>query len=467
MTVERLLMPILVLLMLVAYRAGRRSAAVGHHTQHDDLTGLPNRALFRDRVRQALAAAARDGTHVAVMLMDLDRFKEINDTLGHHHGDVLLRQVGPRLTSVLRAGDTVARLGGDEFGVLLPSLPDAHAADGVAAGLLEALKPPFSVHGLKLDVSASIGIACSPAHGQGIDALMRRADIAMYLAKAAQSGYETYSPAEDDYSPDRLAMLGDLRRAIEDGELTTAYMPKVDLQTGAVVGMEALVRWLHPQRGLIMPGAFVPYAEHTGLIKPMTMHVLDGALRECDRWRRAGLEIRVAVNLSVRSLLDRQLPDDVAGLLARWDVPPKLLELEITESTIMADPRRSREVLYRLSEMGIGLSVDDFGTGYSSLGYLKRLPVDELKVDRSFVAAMATDPQDRMIVESTIALARNLGLRIVAEGVETEEVRDELARLGCHLGQGYLFGPPIDGDAVLAALVAGESDGARSVLGVS
>ncbi len=440
--------------VLTAHRAGKLLLANEHQALHDALTHLPNRTLLSDRIEQALSVARREGGSVGVLLFDLDHFKEVNDTFGHHYGDLLLRQVAPRVTAVLRASDTVARLSGDEFAVLLPSLPDPGAATEVGEKILRAFERPFATEGVKLEVGVSIGIAVAPEHGEEASTLLQHADAAMYQAKEVSSGYEIFRPNQATEGRERASLLGDLRRAMDDGELTVAFMPKVELTTGTVFGAEALVRWRHPQRGIVMPGAFVGHAESTGLIKPLTMYVLDRALRQCDAWRRSGLELRVAVNLSVRNLLDRQLPGDVVRLLEKWSLPPELLELEITEATIMADPLRARGVLERLSKMGIGLAIDDFGTGYSSLGYLRRLPVAEIKIDRSFVTTMASDEHDVSVVRSAIDVGRNLGLRVVAEGIESEAVRDRLAALGCQLGQGYLFSPPLEGDELLAWAVA-------------
>ena len=450
-----LLIPVLLAPLVWLHRAGRRAAHSEHQALHDVLTGLPNRALFRDRVDRALSAAHREGGRPVVMLLDLDRFKEINDSLGHHHGDELLRQIGPRIAGVLRSSDTVARLGGDEFAVLLPIAPDAEAGAEVGDKILRALSEPFYVEGVELAIEASLGIAAFPEHGECVDTLIQRADVAMYAAKGSRSGHELYVSERDD-RPDPLALVGDLRRAMDDGELSVVYQPKVDLLTGAVEGVEALVRWEHPSRGLVLPASFVGHAEHTGLIRPLTMHVLEAALVQVGDWRRAGLELKVAVNLSVRNLLDRGLPDDVAELLRKWDVPATALELELTESTIMADPARARSILEALHDLGVGLSIDDFGTGWSSLGNLRQLPVDEIKIDRSFVTGMTRAGNDATIVQSTIDLGRNLGLRVVAEGVEDEDVRSQLAALGCDLGQGYLFSRPMAGDDV-AAWAAGRT----------
>jgi diguanylate cyclase (GGDEF)-like protein len=421
----------------------RHQAEVNEHQAlHDALTDLPNRTLFHDRVHQALSSARREHVPTAVMIMDLDRFKEVNDTLGHASGDELLKQVGLRLSESLRESDTVARLGGDEFGVLLPKVVDAEAAVAVARKLRTTLEEPFTIHGLALQMEASIGIALFPDHGTDVQSLLQRADVAMYVAKEHPAGCEVYTRERDEYSPDRLTLLTELRRAIDRGELVLHYQPKVDLRTNDIHGVEALVRWQHPERGMIPPDEFIPPAQKTGVIAPLTMFVLDEALRQCRTWTLQGLELCVAVNLSTRNLLDVHLPDTVGELLARWEVPARLLELEITESTILADPVRAMQILSRLDEMGIRLAIDDFGTGYSSLAYLKRLPVDELKIDKSFILGMDENENDAVIVRSTIDLGRNLGLRVVAEGVETPKAWSRLAQLGCDVAQGYYLSRP-------------------------
>ena len=427
-----------------ASKALRHQAEVNEHQAlHDSLTDLPNRTLFHDRVHQALTSARRDHVPAAVMIMDLDRFKEVNDTLGHASGDELLKQVGLRLSESLRETDTVARLGGDEFGVLLPKVVDAEAAVAVARKLRTTLEEPFTIHGLALQMEASIGIALYPDHGGDVQSLLQRADVAMYVAKEHPAGCEVYTRERDDYSPDRLTLLTDLRRAIDRGELVLHYQPKADLRTGEIHGVEALVRWQHPERGMIPPDEFIPSAQKTGVIGPLTMFVLDEALRQCRTWSLQGLELCVAVNLSTRNLLDLHLPEAVGELLARWEVPAGLLELEITESTILADPVRAMQILSRLDEMGVRLSIDDFGTGYSSLAYLKRLPVDELKIDKSFILGMDESENDEVIVRSTIDLGRNLGLRVVAEGVESPQAWSRLAQLGCNVAQGYFLSRPV------------------------
>jgi diguanylate cyclase (GGDEF)-like protein len=442
-----------------ASRTLRQQAEVNEHQAlHDALTNLPNRTLFHDRVGQALAIARREHIPVAVMIMDLDRFKEVNDTLGHASGDELLMQAGLRLRAALRESDTVARLGGDEFGVLLPRVVDSAAATSVARKLRKALEEPFTIHGLALQIEASVGIALYPDHGDDVHSLLQRADVAMYVAKEQPGGCEIYAKDRDDYSPDRLTMLTELRRAIDQGELVLHYQPKAELRSGEVKGVEALVRWSHPVRGLIPPDDFIPLAQKTGVIVPLTFFVLNEAIRQCRTWQLEGVDLSVGVNLSARNLLDVHLPDTVGELLGRWEVPPSLLELEITESTILADPIRAMHVLSRLSGMGVRLAIDDFGTGYSSLAYLKRLPVDELKIDKSFVQGMEENENDAVIVRSTIDLGRNLGLRVVAEGVETAEAWSRLVALGCDVAQGYYLSRPVPAAELAAWLRASREE---------
>jgi diguanylate cyclase (GGDEF)-like protein/PAS domain S-box-containing protein len=409
----------------------------------DHLTGLPNRALLLDRTEQAIRLAGRNGLVAALLLLDLDRFKEVNDTLGHHHGDLLLQQVAERLRGGLRDGDTVARLGGDEFAVLLPGVASVQDATTVADKLSAAIEAPFTVDGLTLDVDASIGVAAYPEHGAAASELLQRADVAMYAAKDLHLSYVVYDPGLDRHSPRRLGLLGQLRRALAAGELVVHYQPKADVRSGRVVGVEALVRWQHPEYGLLGPGEFVPLAETTGLIRPLTSHVLEAALLQCRAWLDAGRELSVAVNLSTRCLLDLALPDQVTGLLEDAEVAPGGLLLEITESSIMTDPARALEILNRLHALGVQLAIDDFGTGYSSMAYLKNLPVQELKVDRSFVQHLRDSQSDAVIVRSTVDLGHNLGLRVVAEGVEDEATLHELANLACDSVQGYYLAKPM------------------------
>jgi diguanylate cyclase (GGDEF)-like protein len=420
-----------------------------HQATHDALTGLPNRELLRDRLGQGLAAATRSEGEIALLLIDLDRFKEINDSLGHSYGDKLLCQVGPRLRSVLRDGDTVARLGGDEFAVLLPSVDGVAEAQAVAERLREALHRPFDVDGVALDVEASVGIVLSPWHGTDTEELLRNADIAMYAAKELKAGAVVFEPDQHVTAPWRLTVLGDLRRALEGSEeLFLNYQPKYTLDGERIEGVEALLRWQHPTEGLIPPDEFIPVAEGTGIILRLTERVLGLALRQMRLWLDAGHAVPVAVNLSTRCLLDADLPQLVQRLLAEHRVPAELLRLEVTESAVMGDAARCMEVLERLHDLGVRLSIDDFGTGYSSMAYLRRLPVDELKIDRSFVLGMTTTQQDAVLVRTAIDLGHNLGLTVVAEGVEGAEHVHALRALGCDIAQGYHYARPMLAEAL-------------------
>ena len=423
-----------------------------HQALHDALTGLPNRTLFHQRVQRAIATAKAVDAHVAVMLIDLNRFKEVNDTLGHHNGDLLLQDFSRRLQNSLRPGDTVARLGGDEFAIVIPSVDGPAGAERVVNRVLRALDEPFSLHELTLDVDAAIGVALYPDHGGDPATLLQRADVAMYGAKGALSGYELYSAENDRYSPRRLALVSELRSAASRGELRVHYQPKSDLRTGQITGLEALIRWQHPRYGAVAPDEFIPIAEQTGSIRALTSFVLEEALTQCGTWRRAGLNLDMAVNLSVRSLLDSDLPAEIANLLRATDVPPGCLTLELTESSMMSDPVRTADVLGRLSALGTRISIDDYGTGYSSLSYLRRLPVDEMKIDKSFVQSMSGNDDDEVIVRSTVDLGHNLGLRVVAEGVESEADWARLAALGCDSAQGYFLSKPIPADEVEALI---------------
>ena len=450
------LLPLLALPMIAVQRAGRQALIAERLALHDALTGLPNRVLFRTRTQHAIQIAGRADTGVAVMLLDLDRFKEINDTLGHHYGDEVLRQVGERLSSLLREEDTVARLGGDEFAILLRSVETPAAGVAVAAAVRRAIAEHFDVAGVRLELGASVGIASYPEHGQDVDVLMQRADVAMYQAKEGRTGVERYVPELDGNSVQRLALAGDLRTALEREEFILHYQPKVDLRTNVVTGAEVLLRWAHPVHGWLPPDEFIPLAEHTGLIVPLTNYVFDHALRQMGAWRGQGLDIGVAVNLSARTLIERDLPDRIEAMCQRWAVPTSRLVLEITESMVVADPARALPILARLHELGVEIAVDDFGTGFSSMDYLKRLPVKEVKIDRSFVTTMATDARDAAIVRCTIDLARSLGLRVVAEGVETPDVRARLTTLGCDQAQGYSYSRALPAPEFTAWLAARE-----------
>ena len=437
----------------VTRRLDRYMREIHHQALHDSLTGLPNRELFHDRLEQTIVLARREAGTSAVLLIDLDRFKEINDTLGHQSGDMLLEKIGATLSAAVRESDTVARLGGDEFAVVAPRT-DAEGAFQLADKLRQALARPSNVMGIDLEMDASIGIAIFPEHGVDADTLLRRADVALYLSKEAHAPC-LYTEEQDHYSPERLALASDLRRAVTtDNELVVYFQPQADLRTGHIVRAEALVRWQHPTRGLLTPDVFLPLAEHTGLMRPLTRTVLEASVRQCRAWRDAGMDVAVAVNVSGRDLLDVTLPDEVADTLQRLGVPADRLELEITENTILTDPQRARSVLARLSELGVSLAIDDFGAGYSSLGYLKRLPVDVLKIDRSFVMNMSSDENDAVIVRSTIDLGHNLGLRVVAEGVEDETAMRTLGELNCDTAQGYYLGRPVPAAGLLEILTS-------------
>ncbi len=421
----------------------RAEEALRRQALHDALTGLPNRTLLYDRLEQALHVVVRDAGGLALLLFDLDRFKEVNDTLGHQAGDLLLQEIAARVRGAVRASDTVARLGGDEFAVLLPG---ADAAGAIAAThtLLAALATPIALDGQALACTASIGIALAPTHGTDGATVLRRADVAMYVAKRAGSGYAVYAAAHDQHSPARLTLETELRAALAAGALVLHYQPTVDVRSGRADRVEALVRWPHPQQGLIPPDQFIPLAEQTGLIVPLTQWVLETALAQCHAWEQAGWALGVAVNLSMRSLHDPGLPETIAWLLRRYAVPPGRLTLEITESALMVDPAQAQAVLLRLTALGVQLAIDDVGTGYSSLGYLKQLPVDAVKIDKSFVQNMGhTTTKDSAIVRSIIDLGHNLGLAVVAEGVEDQATWQRLRAAGCDVAQGFYMSRPM------------------------
>ena len=402
---------------------------------HDSLTELPNRTLFTDRLEQAILVAGRNSSSFGVLVMDMDRFKEVNDSLGHQSGDLLLQQMAARLKGALREADTVARLGGDEFGVLPSATTSVELTSVTARKILAALDAPFEIGEAKIDVGLSIGIAQFPDHGRDAETLLRRADVAMYVAKRNKTGLAIYSHEQDEHSAGRLALMGELRQAIRNQQLELHYMPKVDFRTRRTYGVEALVRWRHPERGLIAPDQFVPLAEQSDLLSSLARWVLEQALQQLDTWRRTGLELSMAVNLSAANLHEASLPGMIGDLLAKWHLDPAALTVEITESAIMV--AQADRTVRRLSNMGVGVSIDDFGTGYSALSYLKTLPVDEIKIDRSFVRDMAVNPDDAAIVQPTIDLGHNLRLRVTAEGVEDEQTWLVLESLGCDSAQGF------------------------------
>jgi diguanylate cyclase (GGDEF)-like protein/PAS domain S-box-containing protein len=425
----------------------RQTEALQHQALHDSLTELPNRTLLSDRIRRSILLAQRNHQGLGLLVMDLDRFKEINDTLGHQIGDLVLQEAASRMRDLLRESDTIARLGGDEFAILLPNA-GLEQASGIATKLLNAFKEPFHINEQILHIGASIGITLYPQHGEDEVTLMRRADVAMYVAKREHLGYSVYDPSTDRSSLRNLAMLGELRSAIENDQLLLYVQPKIDLHTGKVHGVESLLRWQHPRHGLMLPDDFVPQAEQSGLIMPLSLWVMKNALEIRKHCIASKLVHDIAVNVSVRNLHDSKFPTKVERLLEESGCDPGWLRIEITETAIMADPARALTVLNALNAMGIRLSIDDFGTGYSSLAHLKQMPVDELKIDKSFVSGMLEDENDAVIVRSIIDLAHNIGIRVVAEGVESQEIYDRLKEMGCDAAQGYYMCAPMTDESL-------------------
>jgi diguanylate cyclase (GGDEF)-like protein/PAS domain S-box-containing protein len=431
----------------------RAEERLAYQATHDALTGLPNRALFQSELERYLDERREADAPLALLLVDLDRFKEVNDAFGHHYGDLLLQGLGPHLRNALCGTGTLARIGGDEFGILLPGADGAQAIRAAEA-LMAAVRQPVVVKGQALDVGASIGVALCPDHTRDPIALLQCADVAMYAAKRAKAGYQIYSADQPEFTPRRVALIGELRRGIDQDQLLLHYQPKINLRTRAVEGVEALVRWLHPREGLLGPVEFVGMAEDTGLIKPLTFWVLHTALLQCRVWHQMGASLNVAVNLAVDMLREPELVEIVTAHLESTDALPEWLTLEVTESAVMADPEHAREMLARLRRIGVRISIDDFGTGYSSLTYLRDLPVNEVKIDRSFVTEMDSREQDACIVRSVIDLGHNLGLQVVAEGVEARTTVERLADLGCDYAQGFYLTrplPPVEFAAWLGA----------------
>lgn len=426
----------------------QRQMALEHQTLHDALTGLPNRVLMQDRLEQAIQLMKRNNGSMALLLLDLDRFKEVNDSLGHQVGDELLQQVGQRLEMLLRNSDTVARLGGDEFAIVAPNTDNRQAAQ-FAEKIAQAIKDVFQVGKQNLYVGVSIGVAVYPHHGTDAGTLIRHADIAMYNAKRNNLDYSLYELTRDKRRVDKLALVGDLHDELENTEnLQLYYQPLIDLFSHEVVAVEALLRWSHPQLGTVSPEQIIKMAEHTGLIAPLTQWVIDTTLSETSHLRQAGKRLGVAVNLSAWNMQDPELPTTIARILEKHAVPGGQLTLEITESAMMSDPVRARKILMQLGKMGLNLAVDDFGMGFSSLGYLKMLPVNELKIDKSFVTNMRGDKNDAIIVHSIIELAHNLGLRVIAEGVENQQTLSQLQQRKCDMAQGFHISPPLPADAL-------------------
>ncbi len=458
-----LIMVALLLAWLLLYRTVHRASTVlraqarenEHLALHDPLTGLPNRRLLSDRLERAIAIANRRNEPVALLILDVDRFKEINDTLGHNRGDTLLVEIAARLCKVVRDADTVARLGGDEFAILAPTIASLLDADRLARRIHAVFDEPFMIDELALHVDCSVGLAVLPHHAADVTELFQRADIAMYGAKTAHVGVLVYDADSDDSSTDWL-LLGDLRVALGTDQLSVHYQPKIDLVSGDVVGLEALLRWNHPQRGNIPPNLFIPVAERSGLIRTLTRYVLEMVLTQVAEWDRVEAQfayLPVAVNLSARNLVESDFAEFVEDLLASHMVEPHRLELELTESALIEDPTRTHQMLHRLSELGVTLAVDDFGTGYTSMATLESMPLTTLKIDRSFVVRMSDDPAGVTLVRAMVELAHEFGLAVVAEGVEDEDVTDQLRALGCDVGQGFLWSRPVSGDDLPEVLV--------------
>jgi len=453
--VSIVLEPLLVLTVWATYRSAATVINSHHDATHDALTGLPNRRLFFEQAEAALARAERRGTRAAVIHVDLDGFKAVNDGLGHHVGDLLLREVANRLHGPRRSAEIVARLGGDEFAVLVPRVESGAEAERVASRLRAAVGGPLDIGGVPLVVGASLGVALFPEHGSDIDTLLRNADAAMYRAKRAPGGVQLYRTNPRDRSTTRLDLLADLRQAFTRAELQLVFQPQVDLATGAIIAVEALVRWRHPRLGTVMPDAFVPALEQTELAGALTERVLELALLQRAHWKARGIDLVIAVNVSVRNLHDLTFPDTVARLLGKTDTAPEQLELEISERCMAVDPMRAEAVLADLRALGVRLAIDDFGTGYSSLESLRTLSVDHVKIDRSFVRGLRRGSEDLAIVRSIIDLAHDLGLRAVAEGVEDTETLRTLRDLGCDAAQGFVIARPADAPTLAPLLGIG------------
>lgn len=420
-----------------------------HISLHDALTALPNRTLFYDRAEQVILLSKRNNKSCALISMDLDRFKQINDMLGHHAGDLALQEAALRFKHCLRKSDTVARMGGDEFAILLPNVATVEDVITIINKIMRAIIKPMTIDNQIMTIGASIGVVLFPEHGEDLSTLLHHSDSAMYTAKRTQAGYAIFNAGTDKNDNAHTVLQLDLQRAINDHQLILHYQPKIDLDTQRVIGVEALVRWQHPERGLIYPDAFIPIAEKNGLIKFLTMNVLEMALHQCESWYKNNIHLSVAVNISTINLQDALFPEQVADMLKKFTVPCSYLELEITETAIMTNPLRSIENITKLNEMGIQVSIDDFGTGYSSMAYLKKLLVTTIKIDKSFVIDMDKNKNDDVIVRSTIDLGHNLGLKVIAEGVENMESWNRLKELGCDSAQGYFMSRPIPADQLM------------------
>jgi diguanylate cyclase len=458
LVLEGLLLALFASLFPVLRRATRQMDShleeFEHQALHDTLTGLPNRALFHDRIELALAEARRSAGRAAVLLLDLDRFKEINDTLGHASGDALLVELSLRLGGAMRETDTIARLGGDEFGVVM-RVGGPEDVREAAARIHQVLEQPFEIGGLRLEIGTSIGGVLFPDDALDPDTLVRYADVAMYTAKRNRSGTELYDPEADCTSRDTLSLASELRQALDDGAIVVHYQPKVEVATGRIVGAEALARWIHPERGVVLPESFLPLIEKAGLMSLLTTRVVELAAAQAAEWRSQGIELDTAVNVDVGALLDPDFPARIAEILERERLPADRLTLEITETSIMADPVLAGRVADRLAAIGVRLSIDDFGTGYSSLGHLTALPLTELKIDGSFVKRMSESATDMAIVRTIVDLGASLDLAVVAEGIESSDTYALVHRLGCRLAQGFRFGGPVPSTELTAALLRG------------
>jgi diguanylate cyclase (GGDEF)-like protein/PAS domain S-box-containing protein len=413
-----------------------------YQTQYDSLTGMLNGSRFMEVLEQETLIAYSEQRSMAVLVLDIDRFKDVNDTLGHHHGDLILQQVGMRLQQIVQAPDMVSRLGSDEFAILLLRAGEAEA-EAVATAIRRSLEEPCMIDGHPVQIDVSIGGSLHPAHASDAITLLRRANTSMYIVKQAHDGYALFQSAFEHFNPHRLTLIAELRQAIANGELRLYYQPKIDLKSRAICSVEALVRWQHPSRGLVPPDQFIPLAEQTGLIGPLSHWVLEEAARQCGEWLRTGYKLSIAINLSAWNLRDVTLPNTIAALLEQYCIPARLLCIELTESAVMTDTHRSLDILAHIFALGVHISIDDFGTGYSSLAYLKQLPIDELKIDRSFVQQMNTSKADATIVRSTINLAHSFGLRVVAEGVEDVATLELLSTFHCDIAQGYYMSRPL------------------------
>lgn len=420
-----------------------------HDATHDIVTDLPNRILLLDRLEQAIQAARRQKSTLALLIFNFDNFKEIHDTLGPFSSDRLLKQIVSRLQGVLRKSDTLARMGSDEFAILLPMVENKEAIINIIGKIQKTFIEPFSIEGLGLEVQACIGIAMFPQHGKDVDTILQRTNVALCAAKQDIKKYTIYSNGLDKHNPHHLTMVGELRQAIENDELVLHFQPKINIQTRSISGVEALVRWQHPEHGFLPPDDFIPMAERTGLIKPLSIWVLNHALSQGEKWHQQNFKLSIAINLSPATFLDPELPNLIIGMLSLYDIPPNFVILEITEGSMIKNPDLAMEILERLTSKGIKISIDDFGTGYSSLVYLKKMPASEVKIDKSFVTDMLKNDNDAVIVKSIIDLGHNLGLKVVAEGVEDKQTAKYLKTLGCDLLQGYYFSKPLSSNDFL------------------